>query len=401
VTAWLSIIGIGEDGVDGLSATAKRLLAGAELVVGGRRHLSLAGPIQGETLAWPSPMTDAFPAILARRGRPVAILASGDPFFYGVGSTLTSQVAADEMICVPAPSAFSLAAAHLRWAVQDCALVSLHGRALERVIPLLQPGARILALSWDESTPGKLATLLTARGMGNSRLIICEAMGGPRQRVRQTRAAEFACEDVDPLNTIGIEIVASADALVLPLTAGLPDLLFEHDGLITKRDIRALTLTALAPRQGELLWDIGAGCGSIAIEWMLRHPSNRAIAIEERPDRLQRIARNAAALGVPGLEIVEGRAPGALAGLPKPDAMFVGGGASDHGVIDAALDALSRGGRLVINAVTIETQSDLIQRHGRHGGELTTVQISHVDAIGGFHGWRPARPITRWVIVKS
>jgi precorrin-6Y C5,15-methyltransferase (decarboxylating) len=397
----LSIIGIGEDGVDGLSAAAKRLLVDAELVVGGRRHLSLVGPIQGETLVWPSPITDAFPAILARRGRPVAILASGDPFFYGVGSTLTSQVAAGEMICVPAPSAFSLAAAQLYWAEQNCALVSLHGRALERVIPLLQPGARILALSWDQNTPRKLATLLTARGMGSSRLFICEAMGGPRQRVRQARAAEFAFDDIDPLNTIGIEIVANANAVVLPLTAGLPDGLFEHDGLLTKREIRALTLAALAPLQGELLWDIGAGCGSIAIEWMLRHPSNRAIAIEERPDRLQRIARNAAALGVPGLEIAEGHAPAALAGLPNPDAIFVGGGATDHGVIDAALDALARGGRLVINAVTIETQSELLQRHGRHGGELTTVQIAHADAIGGFRGWRPARPITRWVMVKS
>jgi precorrin-6B C5,15-methyltransferase / cobalt-precorrin-6B C5,C15-methyltransferase len=400
MTAWLSILGIGEDGVDGLSATAKRLLARAELVVGGRRHLHLAGCVQGETLVWPSPLTDAFPAILARRGRPVAVLASGDPFFHGVGSTLAAHVTAGEMMCVPAPSAFSLAAARLCWAQQDCALVSLHGRALERIVPYLQPGARILALSWDEATPRKLAALLAARGMGDSRFVVCELLGGPRERVRETRASDFAFDDIDPLNIIGLEIGASRQALFLPLTSGLKDDLFEHDGQITKRDIRALTMAALAPRRGELLWDVGAGCGSVGIEWMLRHPANRALAIEERPDRAHRIARNAAALGVPNIEIVEGYAPAALGGLPRPDAIFIGGGASDEGVLDAALSALSSGGRLVVNAVTIQTQSELIRRHGVHGGELTTVQIAHAEPIGGFHGWRPAMPVTRWVVIK-
>jgi precorrin-6Y C5,15-methyltransferase (decarboxylating) len=399
MTPWLSLIGIGEDGVEGLSSAAKRLIAGAELVVGGKRHLALAGRFPGEALAWPSPLTDAFPAIMARRGRKVVVLASGDPFFHGVGSTLLAHMSADEMTCLPAPSAFSLTAARLGWAQQDCAFVSLHGHALERIIPLLQPQARILALSWDGATPRKLAALLAARGMGGSRLFVCEAMGGPRQRLSETRAGEFALDGIDPLNTIGIEVEAEPGAKVLALTAGLPDDMFEHDGQLTKRDIRAATLAALAPRRGETLWDIGAGSGSIGIEWMLRHPANHAVAIEARPDRVSRIARNAIALGVPDIGIVEGTAPAALAGLPRPHAVFVGGGAKDV-VLDTAWQALARGGRLVVNAVTIETQGLLIRRHGAEGGELIMMQIALAAPLGGHEAFRPALPVMRWTRVK-
>jgi precorrin-6Y C5,15-methyltransferase (decarboxylating) len=397
---WLSLIGIGEEGAAALSPAARRLIAGAELVVGGKRHLALAGDFPGEALAWPSPLTNAFPAILARRGRPVAVLASGDPFFHGVGATLMREIEAKEMICLPAPSAFSLAAARLGWVQQDCALVSLHGHALERIIPHLQPGARILALSWDETTPRKLATLLAARGMGGSRLIVCEAMGGPRERLSETRAGDFALASIDPLNTVGIEIVTEPGAEIVPLTAGLADEMFEHDGQITKRDVRAATLAALAPRRGEMLWDIGAGSGSIGIEWMLRHPQNRAIAIEAKSERAARAARNAARLGVPDLAVVEGTAPAALAGLPRPDAVFVGGGASRAGVLDAAWDALAPDGRLVVNAVTLETQAELIRRYEALGGELVTMQIAVAEALGGFHGFRPALPVMRWTGLK-
>ncbi|MFI5010992.1 MAG: precorrin-6y C5,15-methyltransferase (decarboxylating) subunit CbiE [Hyphomicrobiales bacterium] len=400
MTPWLSLIGIGEDGADGLSSSARRCIAKAELVVGGKRHLALAGGFPGEALAWPSPLTDAVAAILARRGRPVAVLASGDPFFHGVGSTLMGHVAAEEMVCLPAPSAFSLAAARLGWAQQDCALVSLHGHALERIIPHLQPGARILALSWDATTPGKLAALLAARGMGRSRFVVCEAMGGPRERLSETLADQFVLDNVDPLNTVAVEVIAEADAIVVPLTAGLPDAMFEHDGQITKRDIRAATLAALAPRRGEMLWDIGAGSGSIGIEWMLRHPANRAVAVEVRPERAARITRNAAALGVPELAVVEGPAPVSLRGLSRPDAVFVGGGAGDEGVLDAAWDPLPRGGRLVVNAVTIETQAELIRRYGILGGELITMQIAYAEPLGSFHGFRPGLPVMRWTVAK-
>jgi precorrin-6Y C5,15-methyltransferase (decarboxylating) len=399
MTRWLTLIGIGEDGVEGLSAAAKRKLAEAELVVGGKRHLALAGEFRGEALAWPSPLTEAFPRILALRGRPVVVLASGDPFHYGVGSTLLGHIPAAELSCLPAPSAFSLAAARLGWAEQDCALVSLHGRALERVVPHLQPGARILALSWDGETPAKLAALLVARGFGGSLLHVCEAMGGARERVTLSRADAFALERVEALNTIGVEVAAGTDARVVTLASGLADDMFEHDGQITKRDIRAMTLAALAPRQGEMLWDVGAGSGSIGIEWMLRHPKNRAVAVEARADRAARIARNAAALGVPELAVVEGKAPDALAGLPPPDAVFIGGGAEDA-VLDAAWQALRRGGRIVVNAVTTGTQALLIHRHAAQGGELTLMQISEAAPLGGREAFRPAMPVMRWSAAK-
>jgi precorrin-6Y C5,15-methyltransferase (decarboxylating) len=396
---WLSIIGIGEDGLDGLSPAARRLIAQAALVVGGGRHLKLAG-LEGErTLVWPSPIEDALPRILARRGESVAILASGDPFFFGVGALLMRHIVVDEMICLPAPSAFSLAAARLGWSLQDCALLSLHGRALEAIIPHLQPRARILALSWDGTTPAKLARLLASRGMDRSRLVVCEAMGGPGERLREARAGEFPLSDVAALNTIALEVVAEP-ASALPLVSGLADDLFENDGQITKREVRAMTLAALAPRRGELLWDIGAGSGSIAIEWMLRHPANRAVAIEKNPERAARIACNAAALGVPGLEIVEGRAPVALAGLPPPDAVFVGGGASDGDLIDHLLGVLSPGGRLVVNAVTLEGQAELIRRYESQGGDLVQVNIAHADGVGRFHSWRPAMPVVQWTLEK-
>ena len=397
---WLSLIGIGEDGLDGLTPAATHLLRQARLVVGGARHLALAGPLEARKLVWPSPLEYAFPEILAQRGSPVCVLASGDPFFYGVGATLMRHVEAAEMRCIPAPSAFSLVAARLGWAQQDCALVTLHGRPLERIAPHLHEGARVIALSWDSATPGKLAAWLNARDFGASVLHVCEALGGGRERVRSARADAFALAEIDPLNTLAIEVKAGPGARVLPRTSGLPDDFFEHDGQLTKRDMRALTLGALAPRRGELLWDIGAGSGSIGIEWMLADPANRAIAIERSADRVARAMRNASELGTPTLRMVEGAAPEALRGLPAPDAIFVGGGATVPGVLEAALAALKPGGRLVVNAVTLETQSELARRYAALGGELTQVQIAHAERIGGFHGFRPAMPIVQWIYGK-
>ena len=399
-TPWLSLIGIGEDGLEGLSSAARKALAQACLVVGGQRHLAMLAPTDQERLAWPSPLTDAFPAIVARRGQPVAILATGDPFQFGVGSTLACAISPDEMISFPHLSAFSLAANRLGWAQQDCALVSLHGRALERIIPHLQPDAQIMALSWDGTTPGKLAELLVARGCGTAELTVLEALGGPNERIRSATAAQFALTDVAALNTVAIRVGRNAGARYLPLTGGLSDDWFEHDGQITKHEIRAVTLSALAPRRGELLWDIGAGSGSIAIEWMLTHSSNRAVAIEPRADRVARIGRNARALGVPDLTILHGSAPAALEGLAQPDAIFIGGGATVDGVVLSAWQALRPGGRLVANAVTLETQSLLLDWRQRIGGHLTQIAISEADSIGGFTGWKPARPIVQWRVEK-
>lgn len=397
---WLSIVGIGEDGAAGLTPVARRLIEDAELVVGGARHLALAGAlVRAERLAWPSPMEPAFAEIVARRGRPVTVLASGDPFHFGVGKQLTSLVGADESVCVPHASAFSLAAARMGWALQDAATVTLHGRALEGIVRHLQPGARILALSWDGATPGKLAALLSERGLGESAITVLERMGGPRERVRAASAGDFALDGVDPLNTIAIEVVAGGESCIVPLAAGLDDALYESDGQLTKREVRAIVLSSLASRAGELLWDIGLGAGSIAIEWLLRHPSLRAIGIEERPERAARAARNAAALGAPELTIVQGRAPEVLGGLPAPDAVFIGGGLGD-GVLETAWAALKPGGRMVANAVTIEGELALFAAFHRHGGELSRLAITHMHDVGRLHGWHPAMPVTHWRVTK-
>ena len=378
---------------------AQKLLASAELVVGGKRHLGLAEAlIRGRTLAWPSPIGDAVPEIEKHRGRPVVVLASGDPFHYGVGDLLTRSIPASETLCLPNASAFSLAAARLGWSLQEVALVSLHGCALEGIVRHLQPGARILALSWDGETPAKLATFLGERGMGASSITVLEAMGGPHERVRSATATGFDLADVAPLNTIALQVVAGADAMVLPLAPGLDDTLFEHDGQLTKREVRAITVSALAPRQGELLWDVGLGAGSVAIEWLLCHPSLKAIGVESEPERAARAARNAAALGTPDLQIVQQRAPGAFAGLPAPDAIFLGGGLSNPNMLEAAWAALKPGGRLVANAVSIQSEARLIDYFQRYGGELVRLEVSKAGkaGTGGVFVWRAAAPIVQW-----
>jgi precorrin-6Y C5,15-methyltransferase (decarboxylating) len=398
---WLSIVGIGEDGIEGLSATARALVSGADIVFGGERHLKLAAPlIKGRASAWPSPFARGVEEVLAARGSQVCVLASGDPFNYGVGSVLAGRVPPEETLVVPAPSAFSLAAARLCWALPETALVSLHGRELSRIRPHLHPGARILALTSDSEGPAALARLLAETGFGPSRMTVLEALGGGNERVTSATADSFVLSGIAALNTVAIEVEAGPNACVIPFSTGLDDALFEHDGQITKREIRAVTLSSLAPTRGQLLWDIGAGSGSVAIEWMLAHPSMRAIAIETRPDRTARISRNAAALGVPGLELVEGHAPEVLAGLATPDAIFIGGGASEPGLVDAAIRALRPGGRLVANAVTLETEAELIARHAALGGMLTHIAISRADAVGGKTGWRAAMPVTQFVWEK-
>jgi precorrin-6Y C5,15-methyltransferase (decarboxylating) len=398
---WLSIIGIGEDGVTGLGDEAKKLIGEAEIVFGGKRHLALADRlIRGEARAWPSPFDAGMRDVVALRGKKVCVLASGDPFLHGVGATLARHVAADEMIVVPAPSAFSLAAARLGWALQDVETVSLHGHAIDLIRPLLQPKRRVLALTSDGDGPKAVAGLLSALGFGASKLIVLEALGGPDERIRNTTAAGFDLKDVNQLNVLALEIESSPEARVLPLTPGRADDLFGHDGQITKREVRAVTLATLGPRRGELLWDIGAGSGSVSIEWMLADPAMRAIAVEANAERAARIGRNAAAFGVPGLTVVEGAAPAALAGLPQPDAIFVGGGGTDEGVLEAAIAALPAGGRLVANAVTLEMEALLLARHAALGGELLRIAISRETAIGSMSGWRPALPVTQWNWVK-
>lgn len=394
---WLTIIGIGEDGLYGLSPAARTALANAEIVFGGARHLELAAPaIHGEQHPWQTPFSASIDAVLAARGRKVCVLASGDPFHYGVGATLSRHVDPAQMQVIPHPSAFSLAAARLGWPLQDVVSLSLHGRPIDLIRPHLHAAARILALTSDEKGPGALAALLVEAGFGRSIITIMEALGGPREQVRSQMADGFTLTDLDPLNICAITVVPLPGARVLPLSPGLDDALFEHDGQITKRDVRALTLSALAPRRHELLWDIGAGSGSIGIEWMLADPSLKTIAIEAEPERAERIARNARSFGVPDLRVVGGPAPHALAGLEAPHAIFVGGGGTDAGVMEAALTALRPGGRLVANAVSLEMEQVLLALFAERGGDLVRLAVAQAAPLGGMTGWRPAMPITQW-----
>lgn len=396
-TPWLTIIGIGEDGLYGLSPAARAALAGAEVVYGGARHLELAAAaINGEQHTWRTPFSASIEELLTHRGRKVCVLASGDPFQYGVGATLSRHVDPNQMHVIPHASAFSLAAARLGWPLQDVESLSLHGRPIDLIRPHLHVGARILALTSDAKGPGALAALLVEAGFGRSIITVLEALGGPQETVRSQMADGFTLTDINPLNVCAITVVPLPGARILPLTAGLDDTLFEHDGQLTKRDVRALTLSALSPRPGELLWDIGAGSGSIAIEWMLAHPSLKAVAIESAPDRAARIARNARAFGVPDLRVLEGSAPQMLTGLEPPHAIFVGGGGTDPGVMEAAISALRNGGRLVANAVTLEMERVLLTCQHQHGGDLVRLSLSHATPLGTMQGWRPAMPITQW-----
>ncbi|KUM27982.1 precorrin-6Y methyltransferase [Mesorhizobium loti] len=398
---WLTVVGIGEDGVAGLGDEAKRRIAEAEVVFGGKRHLALvASLVKGEARPWPTPFDAEMRDMLALKGKNICVLASGDPFFHGVGVTLARKVKLDEMLVLPAPSSLSLAASRLGWALQDVETISLHGHSIDLIRPLLHPGARILALTSDGDAPAAIAALLDELGFGPSRLTILEALGGPDETRRTVRADAFGLKKINPLNVLALEIEPTPDARILPLTVGLADHLFEHDGQITKREIRAVTLSALAPRRGELLWDIGAGSGSIGIEWMLAHPSMRAIAIEADNERAARIRRNAAHCGVPGLTVIEGSAPKALAKLETPDAIFIGGGGSDAGVLDKAIKALRPGGRLVANAVTLEMEALLLDQHNRRGGDLTRIAISRATPVGSMQAWRPAMPVMQWSWVK-
>jgi len=398
---WLTVVGIGEDGLAGIGAEARAAIGTAEFVFGGRRHLALAREaIRGEARTWPTPFDTAMKDVLALSGRKVCVLASGDPFCHGVGTTLSRLVPPGALRAIPAPSAFSLAASRLGWALQETETISLHGKPIARLLPLLHPGARILALTSDGKAPAEIAALIHQNGFGPSRLTVLEALGGEDERVRAVTAGDFALKDIGALNLLAIEVAAGPTARILTLASGLDDDLFEHDGQITKREIRAATLSALAPRRGQHLWDIGAGSGSIAIEWLLAHPSLTATAIEARADRAARIRRNAAACGVPDLAIVQGEAPAALAGLPAPDAVFVGGGGSEPGVLDAAITALKPGGRLVANAVTLQMEAVMLAFRARLGGDLTRIAVSRATPVGSMDGWRAAMPVTQWVWVK-
>lgn len=400
---WLSIVGIGEDGLAGLNGVGRSLLDQADILVGGERHLSmLPSADPREQLRWTAPIEASVSQIMQRRGQAICVLASGDPMCYGIGVTLTRRIPVAEMTIVPAPSAFSLACARLGWALSDIETLSLCGRDLALLNAVLYPGAQLLILSADKLTPATVAQHLTQQGFGASQITVLEGMGGLRERVTAAIAADWTATDLADLNTIAITCLPSTPLplCLSPRCPGLPDMAYHHDGQLTKREVRAMTLTALAPSPGQLLWDVGAGCGSIGIEWMRSDRRCRAIAIEQHPMRLRSIAENAIGLGTPDLKIIAGAAPVALQGLPAPDAIFIGGGLTTPELFETCWQALRPGGRLVANAVTVESEQLLFQWQQQWGGELSRIAIQRAEPVGKFLGWKAMAPVTQWSVIK-
>lgn len=389
---WLAIIGIGEDGLAGLSEASRKALAKAETVFGGERHLALAD-VGSRGRPWPVPF-DA-DIVLSCRGRPTAVLASGDPFWYGAGSILAEKLEAREWIAHPAPSTFSLAAARLGWRLEAVACLGLHAAPFECLVPHLVRGARIICLVRDGRAAGELAKWLSERGWGSSAFWTLAALGGPHESVRKYRAESYTRAAAGKLIAVALE-ASGADGL--SRSSGLPDALFAHDGQITKQPIRALALSALGPCPGKRLWDIGAGSGSISVEWALC--GGTATAVEAREDRAANIRSNAEAFGLGHkITIIRGIAPEALAVLETPDAVFIGGGL-DSAMFDAVWSRLSPGTRLVAHAVTLETEALLGELHRRHGGELMRVEIAYAGPLGRYRSWEAARPVVQWSTVR-
>ncbi|WP_440639003.1 precorrin-6y C5,15-methyltransferase (decarboxylating) subunit CbiE [Bradyrhizobium sp. PUT101] len=389
---WLTIIGIGEDGLAGLSEASRKALAEAETVFGGERHLALA-EAGSRGRPWPVPFDAKI--VLSCRGRPTAVLASGDPFWHGAGASLAEMLGGDEWIAHPAPSTFSLAAARLGWRLESVTCLGLHAAPFERLMPHLAQDARIICLVRDAAAVGDLAKWLTQRGWGASLLWTLAALGGPRERIDQHRADLFAADIAGNLVAVAVEARGGQG---ISRSSGLSDDLFVHDGQITKRPVRALALSALAPRPGERLWDVGAGSGSISVEWGLC--GGTATAIEQREDRAANIRSNAAAFGLAHrIVIVSGKAPEALAALEPPDAVFIGGGL-DSAMFDAVWARLSPGARLVAHSVTLETEALLGELHQRHGGELMRVELAHAAPLGRYRSWEATRPVVQWSAVR-
>ncbi len=397
-TPWLHIVGIGEDGMDGLTSSARAILKAADVIIGGDRHHKLSDEVKAERLSWPHPFDALIDTLKDLKGRRVVVLATGDPLWFSVGARIGRAIDASEISYHPQVSAFQLAAVRMGWSMADLETLTVHGRPVETMIAFIQPEARLLILTTGAETPAQIARFLTERGFGRSKMSVLAAMGGENEARFDGIAAEWGHE-VPEFNTLAVECVADQNAALMPRVPGLADDLFNHDGTMTKREVRAATLAKLMPMRGALLWDVGAGCGSVAIEWMRAAAYARAIGIEPREDRRLMAASNAEALGAPRLELIDGSVPSALDGLEAPDAIFIGGGLSED-TVAACLSALRPLGRLVCNAVTLESEEVLIRLHRAHGGDLVKLQINRAEPVGPRTGWRPLMPVTQWSLVK-
>lgn len=395
---WLHIVGIGEDGLDGLVPATRAIVEAAEVILGGDRHHQLAANPGAERIAWPSPFDAMIETIRGLRGRRAVVLVTGDPLWFSVGARIGRAIPPSEIVYHPQLSAFQLAAARMGWSLADVETLTVHGRPVEQMIAFIQPDARLLILTTGAETPAQIARFLAQRGFGASRMTVLAAMGG-KEEARFDGLAETWDHVVPPFNTLAVECIAAPDAALLPRVPGLEDDLFQSDGTMTKREVRAVTLAKLMPMRGALLWDIGTGCGSVAIEWMRAARYARAVGIEPRADRRAMAAANALALGVPQLRLIDGEAPEVLAGLDAPDAIFIGGGLTDE-VFEVAFAALRPLGRLVANAVTLESEAVLLALHKRHGGQLSKISVQRAEPIGRMTGWRPQMPVTQWSLIK-
>ncbi|MGA8330364.1 MAG: precorrin-6y C5,15-methyltransferase (decarboxylating) subunit CbiE [Mycobacterium sp.] len=394
----LAVVGVGADGWDGLPAAVQAVILSAEVVLGGPRQLALLPAADSQTRQpWPSPLSPALPELLHElEGRRVVALASGDPMLSGIGTTLVGILGADRVTVIPHVSSVTLARSRLGWSAESTVVVSVVGRDVHAVLRELAPGRRVLVLSSDQDTPAAIAGLLAARGYGASRFVVLGDLGSDEETIVTTTAGQFSGA-APRLNIVALQLNGP---LHTGWVAGLPDDAFEHDGQLTKRDLRAAALARLLPAPGQLLWDVGAGAGSVGIEWMRSHPACRAVAVEADATRAQRIARNAKTLGVPALQVIQGSAPDALDELSTPDAVFIGGGATRSGVLQRCLDALRDGGRIVVHGVTVQTEALLAAAYGEHGGELTRIHVEHAAPVGSFTGWTPTRAVTQWAFTK-
>jgi precorrin-6Y C5,15-methyltransferase (decarboxylating) len=394
----IAVVGIGADGWDGLGEAARAAVLHADEIIGSRRQLALLPPdatAVATTRAWPSPMDPLLDELAARAGGSACVLASGDPMLHGIGATLARRVGPDRLAVHPHPSAFALACARLCWPAAEVELVSTVARPPEVVARALAPGRRLVVYATGEDGAAQVARVLRERGFGPSRLVVLERLGAPDERIVESTASEWT-GDADPLHAVAIECRPAAGTAPLPRIPGLPDDAYEHDGQLSKRHVRALTVVALAPLPGQLLWDVGAGAGSVAIEWLRAEPSARAIAVEQHAERAARAAANALRLGVPELDVRHGRAPQALDGLPAPDAVFVGGGVGEPGLVERCWAALTDGGRIVANAVTLEGEQALVAARAAHGGELVRIEIASAQPLGALTAWSPQRPVVQW-----
>ncbi len=400
-TPWLTVVGIGEDGIDALPATARALVEGAEVLLGGARHLAMIPENGAERLTWRIPLIDSMADVEAHRGKRVVVMATGDPLHYGIAVTLARHFPRDEMLILPSAGALSLTCARLGWPVATVECLTLHGRPLETLRAYLAPEHRLVILSQDGATPAAVAAELCAAGYGDSEITVFEHMGGDKERCLEGRADNWPEQEIADLNTIAVNCRGGSRAKRYFGAPGLRDRAFENDGQLTKREIRALTLSALAPSPGALLWDVGAGAGSVAIEWMLGARGAEAIAIERDAARIARIARNAAALGVPDLKPVHGDAPDATELLPQPNAIFIGGGLAVPGMVETCWARLKPGGRLVANAVSLDSEALLARWHEELGGNMVRINISRAKGVGARTLWRPLTPVTQWAATKD